>query len=316
MTPDNAIGFGTYLGTNTKATAEIGFEVGDVMSVMAYATGADDFVASGATITSFMTNVDVTKGTGTPVWSYSPLKYWPKNTSDKISFFAVSDASTTARDFAALNSDSKANFNYDNPATATAQVDLMAASKLNLKSDSGEVDFTFKHILSQILFTFKTGADYDTSATITLTDVTVDFADDFSNKGTFSFSKSVDSEGAWALDTDSANKQGDVVVSSLTKTLSYSTAVADAVDPIMIIPQDKEMKLTVSYTVQQDDSTFSETFTSESLTPAPDAPAVAGFLQNTIYTYPVTISLDAIVFGEPTINAWPTPSTDSAVGIN
>ena len=108
---DNAIQFGTYVGRgaesraqviDTKVLGEEGF------GVFAFFTENEDFDASKHT-PNFMYNQKVTatgwvqetvddNGNVTPGyytnWTYSPVKYWPNDRDDKVSFFAYAPYAT------------------------------------------------------------------------------------------------------------------------------------------------------------------------------------------------------------------------------
>lgn len=288
----NAITVGTFM-RESKATAETAFVVDDVMSVDAYFTETKDFedATAAGDAELLIDNKTVTKESAG--WTYSPIVFWPSNGSYKVSFFAVSDASTTARTFNDISGTS-VSFDYTNPATAATQVDLLAASALNRTNNNGEVKFAFNHILSQIKFTFKTDKDYGSAATITVKSVTVDYATDFAGAAKFTFTADTESKGSWSPLT---GLQADETITA-DQVVTASPRAYSALAPIMIIPQAKELKITVNYTVKQGSSTYEETETSINLTPT------GGFLQSTVYTVPVILSLNPIVFGEPTIGTW------------
>ena len=98
----NAIEFGTYVGRDAKTRASVQ-DISTVATkgfgVFAYYTGKSDFSdwAGVGEPTSkapnFMNNQKVT-GTGdssTPAvytWTYAPIKYWPNEANDKLTFFA------------------------------------------------------------------------------------------------------------------------------------------------------------------------------------------------------------------------------------
>ena len=102
----NAIEFGTYVGRdaqtkgsvldNTVATGlpKQGF------GVFAYYTDEVHYNGTAGTGSklNFMNNTHVTSNDGT-TWTYSPLKYWPNETNDRLTFFAYApydDADYTA----------------------------------------------------------------------------------------------------------------------------------------------------------------------------------------------------------------------------
>lgn len=102
---NRTIGFGVYTGTQTKglvtdnatnpseegtATTN-GLKMTDKgFGILAYQT-TGNYLTGGAKGT-FMDNVhttwNATGGSGSGVWEYSPLKFWPGNSTDELSFFA------------------------------------------------------------------------------------------------------------------------------------------------------------------------------------------------------------------------------------
>ena len=183
-TPDNAIEFGTYVGRDAQTRANVisadnlaeqGF------GVFAYYTDDADFSSSAKP--NFMFNQKVTgkasgveqSGSGSTSWStgweYSPLKYWPNEETDKLSFFAYAPHKPSG--------DGDDNFDlFDNTvagdpiitfkvnSNVTAQEDfLYAAPVLNkCKANGGvgvndQVEFKFKHALARIGFNIETIVD-------------------------------------------------------------------------------------------------------------------------------------------------------------
>jgi len=93
---DNAIQFGTYVGRNAVSRAT---EIDDAklatdgFGVFAYYTRSTEWASYNTKTTpNFMNNQKVMDESQTPVspyqWTYSPIKYWPNNVNDKVSFFA------------------------------------------------------------------------------------------------------------------------------------------------------------------------------------------------------------------------------------
>ena len=87
-TEDNLIGFGSYTGLSTKANDTFVTNlVGKHFGVYAYALKNTAFADGIATSTpGFMTNVDVNYD-GPECVNYSPLRYWPADNSNKLSFY-------------------------------------------------------------------------------------------------------------------------------------------------------------------------------------------------------------------------------------
>lgn len=154
---DNAIEFGTYVGRdaqtrgsvldNTTATGlpKQGF------GVFAYYTNDDDFSATSPL--NYMNNTKVTSTDATD-WTYSPVKYWPNEASDKLSFFAYAPYD---RNYAPNASAGDPVLSFTVADDVTDQIDLVVADATNLKnltkqSVNGKVSFDFKHVLSRVGF--------------------------------------------------------------------------------------------------------------------------------------------------------------------
>lgn len=143
----NAIEFGTYLGRDaisrgsvftTDAMKTAGF------GVFAAYTGQNDFASQPM---NFMSNQQVTYDTD--AWTYSPLKYWPNNPGDKVSFFAYAPHNVTG----ATPGTTAATVDFIVQDAVADQKDLVVADALtdNLKpSISDKVTFDFKHVLARI----------------------------------------------------------------------------------------------------------------------------------------------------------------------
>lgn len=176
---DNAIEFGTYLGRDAQTRASVLDKTGlqsDGFGVFAYYTDNADYNPASSTA-NFMYNTKVS----TADWTYSPIKYWPNDPGDKLTFFAyapyddsdktaeqgkVDNISFSAQD--SMSGDPVITFNVNN--TVKDQTDLLF-SKSNtkdlVKNKAGndgiyvdeKVEFQFAHALSRIGFTVKAVVD-------------------------------------------------------------------------------------------------------------------------------------------------------------
>lgn len=191
--PENAIQFGTYVGRDAQGRASI-FETDDLQGgsvgfgVYAYYTGQQTWHAYKNNTTpltpNFMNNTQVTYD-GTSSWTYSPLKYWPNNTNDKVSFFAYAPYSTTTSQ---INAVTNGVISFEVANTVTDQIDLTVATTNQVdkvKTDLDQtVEFKFNHVLSRIDFTLQAAADQvatggtiNNGTTITLTKIVIGEAD-------------------------------------------------------------------------------------------------------------------------------------------
>ncbi len=131
--------------TNTSIRTE-GF------GIFAYHTETSVWNPTQHSVPDFMNNTKVTYSGG--AWSYTPLKYWPHNQSEKVSFFAyaphVVGQSITGSTLA-----------FQVAQEIDNQIDLSWSSNetINLNKNTSVVEFAFKHALARIGFTVKVDVD-------------------------------------------------------------------------------------------------------------------------------------------------------------
>lgn len=290
----DAIDFGTYVGTKAEVS---NFDNANSKFVIdAYLSGSADLANADETPTQFMDNQLVTKNTDNTSWTYSPTKYWPEDLSSKISFFAASVGTEDLPTFNDLSADYQASFTY----TSSVTNDLLVASVLNQsRNDSQTVDFKFSHALAKIAVTAKSDMEYS-DATITITNVELEYDDNFTNVGEFTFANASTDSNTW---TPSTTQGTFLVAATSTPNLAVSDAAQALITPMMVIPQSNDITATITYTVKTaDEGTITNTkeFT---ISPATG---------NTIYTYNVTISLDAVLVSA-TVSDWGEPDVSEEI---
>lgn len=126
------------------------------MGVFAYFTQGGDFNASSSK-PNFMYNQLITNNSG--AWTYSPVKYWPKNTNDKISFFAYAPHNATGLAVSANTQQGYPSATYTVAQTESAQTDLLASVPLMNKT-AGEVKIPLRHALTKVTLKVKSGDKY------------------------------------------------------------------------------------------------------------------------------------------------------------
>lgn len=118
------------------------------MGVFAYLTEGSGFNASTST-PNFMYNQLVTRNGTT--WSYTPVKYWPTNANDKVSFFAYAPHNASGLTPCANTQKGYPLFTYTVPELEINQVDLLVSnSLLNCVQTSGSLNFIMKHALTKV----------------------------------------------------------------------------------------------------------------------------------------------------------------------
>ena len=120
-----------------------------------------------------------------PVWSYSPQQFWPVNDLSFVAiapaeYSAVSDNTTSSTDGVVSVAST-----VTIPVDVENQKDLMYAEgdKVNKTTDDGNVPFTFRHALSQIVFKGKFNGDGAVTK-VTIKDITLM---NIKNAGTVNF---------------------------------------------------------------------------------------------------------------------------------
>lgn len=179
---NRAIEFGTYVGRDAQSRASVLDKTTGATSlskqgfgVFAYYTDDAHYngTAGSGSMLNFMNNQKVTSTDGTN-WTYSPIKYWPNETKDRLTFFAYApydDADGTDNtngydniEFTVTKGDPIINFAVNG--TVKSQQDLVWSRTNNkdmIKNPNVDVDdkvtFNFAHALSRIGFTVKAITD-------------------------------------------------------------------------------------------------------------------------------------------------------------
>ena len=297
---NQAIGFGTYVGTQTKASEQtIGTikEAGEGFGVYAYYTKGNSYNSS-TLVLNFMDNVHVTFETS--AWVYNPLRYWMNGT-DKISFFAYAPyTDTNITDRPALNDTGDPTVNFEVNNTVADQTDLLYASAIDQTKNGlivddvlGKVKFTFNHALSRIAVYAKTSTNYSASGvTIEVTDITLTCKPNTS--GTLNLRT-----GEWTS-TNLAPNSIDYSIGLNSNSLSTSEQQLNTTnDYLMIIPTNMTtgdgLKLTVSYNITQAGVSSSNTVTGT---------IYPNFESGTAYKVVLNVGLDAIEFDVTSVVGW------------
>lgn len=135
------------------------------MGVFAFFTQGGGFDASPTPTPNFMYNQEVTKAVGSGPWTYSPGKYWPVNSNDKVSFFAYAPHNAQGVTPSLATKTGYPELTYTVPATEANQTDLLAAAPI-MDKNGGAVNFTLKHALTKVTFIVKNGDSDNTPKTV------------------------------------------------------------------------------------------------------------------------------------------------------
>jgi hypothetical protein len=204
----NAIGFGTYSGTATKADASLV----NGTKLAAGSFGVYGYITTGANWSTgaspaFMTNQAVAFD-GASTYTYSPKRYWPKDETNLLSFYGYYPLATSTNGITPSLTKTSTGLGTYTFAVASAsenQVDFMVS---NLAKDltwsnagtatgsgkNGLVKLTFKHMLTQVNVKFATTADNDTK--VKIKEVTFK---NIKNAGTLTVADETPSDSWWDI---------------------------------------------------------------------------------------------------------------------
>lgn len=306
---NSAITFETYVDTKASVVdKDFLKEEGNGFYVSAYYTilNSWDDAKSSVAVPNFMNKQSVQWDATTQLWSYSPLKYWPNDqTGDgklgKVTFFAVAPAAISEL----INTTAAPYIAYECPLNNADQTDVLVADvKKDMTSESGNVAFTFRHILSKIAFQAKL-ADLYSNAEVTINSLKVIYGENgVVNKGDFEMTN-----GTWnALGADyfTANdadmiSSTDKVLNNTSETVNTPISLTDADKYLMLIPQAIEsgaVSLEITYSVK--DIHRGTTITNVVTKSLPSVTWVKGMQ----YTYNLDFTLTSVEFGEIVVNDW------------
>ena len=169
-TEGNAIGFGTWAETLTKAEARVqgsnDFDEGDTFNVYGYKT-------IGSSSSSVFNGVVVTLGASG--WDYSPHRYWDKNASE-YGFYAVSPSGlvNSANDVNGQITTKNIDFSGNDSDVLVANKEIVTT----IPSPSA-VELDFNHVASLVdIKVKKSPALKDANATVTISSITLDNIED------------------------------------------------------------------------------------------------------------------------------------------
>lgn len=229
------LGFSSYIGTTTKAS-ELVDSAFEEFTVEAYST--DNGLASSPTefekyIPALAVSRDYDGSDAS--WGYSGAYYWPST--NLLSFFAYATegkADEATVTFASASSVlenqvytiTPPTLTYTADATIANQVDLIAASAIDKQDsgNSGEINLTFKHILTQINFAV-TGAEKSAGAEEYSYIVRGIYINDAESKGVYTFD-----DANTTTDTNSSTATGVgswTILPGNTATYNYFVPTAD-----------------------------------------------------------------------------------------
>lgn len=318
-----AMTFSTYVSMNStpsRALDKNSFVTNDVIGINACQTNGS---LDGNFTNNFMNNEVLTK-TGEGKWTYENSKFWPINTSDRISFVA------SFPKIAPTISEGKCSFDFTVKNTVDTQEDFMWSTITDAhRSDRNgtyqngvfenpattpitNVTLLFKHALSKIVFNAKAAANYN-GTTITVTDIILN---NLYGTGTYTLSTTL-GKGNWSISGE--QNQEYVALTNGTNTVieTYSRPFGSS---LLLMPQvlntteNGKSTVTIKYTVKYAAPVM--TVNEERTFPLATASLLNGnaWEQDKIYNYNFNIALDMITF-DAVINNW-SGSEDSGLTID
>lgn len=210
--------FSTYVtrGIETRGAITTNENLKDLkMGVFGYYTASEKM--SPSALPNFMYNQRVDYDGSE--WKYSPLKYWPATSGEKVSFFAYSPYGTTSNCIVpSKNADEGyPTLSYTLTEKAEDMVDIVTDVQLN--KISGTVDFTLDHVMARVNIT--ASLDINTSETAVIITGAKLKGDQIYKKGTYTFPSDESSLGSWAPGEAYTTTSYDLSTILATRTASY-----------------------------------------------------------------------------------------------
>lgn len=160
LCPPAVIEFVADLGTRANSTLVDGttFHYGTQLGVFAYYTGQTAFGDGTGHAPNFMYDQLVAKGVS--AWSYNPLKYWPNQQDDKVTFCAYYPYGGTGIGLTSNTTTGLPTFTFEVQEQSKDQVDFMLSEvqtdEMHVTSErttsvTYQVELPFRHALSKVV---------------------------------------------------------------------------------------------------------------------------------------------------------------------
>ena len=238
MPQNRAIGFSTFVNNSTRALTELTDAENSFTKFYVFGS-----YGSASTWTSVFTNTEVKGGKvdGTSKWTPTNAAYWEPSQSYLFAAYSNGNGSTTA-DFDEVTNTLTIS-NYD---VLTQQKDLIAALGSHTTdadvSNEDPIDLSFKHMLSQVKFTFNNTDSHD--YTMKISDIKI-----ANSVTTATGTYTTAGVGAWNGDATGTYTFADLD--------DIAAQNPENTRDLFVIPQDNE-NLVVTFTATLFDSSHSE----------------------------------------------------------
>jgi hypothetical protein len=322
-TPDSeeAISFSVFTDRQSRASeTNITALQSTGLKVIGYSTGTTPWASFTITDTQqdlFMGSIDASKHYvpmdvtySSGAWTYSPIKFWP-STGKKLTFFAYNNVgSGTSLLFHAktegplLYVTQSDDVGDQNDLVVTQLIDKTASS------NNGQVNFTFRHVLSKIGFKAKTSTDVSSAG---ITSVVIDSikvkykASTINRSGYYHYTNQDNTIGSWTFlnpsthATPAVNKPLNLSGVSLALDGTTLTQINDDDKFLMLIPQaiaKGTLLIDISYTISIGADSYNVALTDVELE------AIGTMAANTQYIYNLSLSSNAVFFDGISVAAW------------
>lgn len=310
-TPAGAeISFSTYVNAPTRA-ASLDIDGLKTDGFLIYASQHAGAYANQST--SFMNGFQASYDAAGSAWDYTPHQYWPEN-GDKVSFFAYNTVSTAPDAIAYTDGDGTTapSITVTVSKDCAAQQDVLVANPVldqEYVTNVGKVDFTFKHIMSKVVFGIDASAiSLSDQLKMKINKIDVVYGTGLVSKGAYNM---ITGWEAPLTDTYTPDDRTAVIANEheVPATGSVDLYAGETAAHLMFVPQDypaDAIKVEVTYTLtmyKADGVTETDT---QTRTVTESLPVVAGgWLPATAYTYNLKLqSFDVIEVGLGSITAW------------
>ena len=290
------IGFSSPVVSQTQTRGNVITSITE-MYIFASYTGQDNWESASHSFNYMYDQYANNPGSG---WTYSPVKYWPDNAEDKISFFAY--APTEARSILSVSTVNTVNptITYTVPAKESEQLDFLVASQLNCTNTTGNVSFSMQHALTQVVVKVKNG---DASiSNITLSAIKVIKP----GVGTLTFNdtgNTADKAFSWAA-TDTKEISADVAVTTNSNATFFLLPVGDPSSTV---------KFQVTYKLTK--STGHNSGESPSMTAFFVPPATPAWTAGKVLTYNLSVIDDRLEINSITVTDFDANGTSAGGNI-
>lgn len=330
------VSFDVYTGVQSRgAETVISTVQGTGFGIFGYYTGQSSWASTGTP--NYMFDQKATYASST--WSYTPVKYWPNKSGDKVTFFAYAPHSTTAS--SGITTCAKSNsgnpyLDFTLQTNPSGSVDLVTASVLNQTKTTTSVGFTFNHVLSRAKFFAKASENLSSGSHVFVKAVRIlgstrNSSSKFYTKARYTFSAdtwdyttanitipTADYDLANIVNTTAKTGMGGYTTSSVDVTGTSPTALFKTADYFFFIPvanatgtAANDVKVEIDYDIVTVDSQLNAGHTVASNTAQVSLPA-STLKKGTAYNFNFTISMTKISVTATTVNGWGT-ATDSNV---